>query len=198
MSQLIFPTLPGITWPVTRQIIAPPVTIKQTPSQREFRFRSSRIVRQKLTLAFEFLRVGQAQQEYQTLRGFFERVGGTFDDWLFDDLEDNHASNELFAIGDGQSPSFQLARSLGGFLEPVYGPNGAPVITANGIVVAPQSVSPTGVVTFAAAPAAGVALRWTGDFFLRARFASDTLEFVKNYTTFYEAKKVELVTVVPL
>jgi uncharacterized protein (TIGR02217 family) len=197
MSQLIFPPLPGLTWPVTRQIIAPPVTIKQTPSQREFRFRSSRFVRTKLTLVFEFLMVSQAKQEYQTLRGFFNRVGGSFDDWLFEDLEDRHVSNELFAIGDGQTASFQLARSLGNFMEPVYGPNGAPVITANGVVVAPQSVSPTGVVTFAAPPANGVQLRWTGDFFLRARFTSDTLDLVKNYSTFYEAKKVELITVIP-
>ncbi len=198
MSQLIFPSFPGVAWPVTRTMVAPPVTIKTTPSNREFRFRFSRVARYKISVAFEFLRESQGFHEYQQLRAFFGRVGGTFDDWLFDDVTDNHASNELFAVGDGVTTTFQFARSIGGLLEPVYGLNGAPIVTANGAQVQPRAISDAGAVSFNQAPAAGVQLRWTGDFFWRCRFTSDSLEFTQNYRTFMEAKKVEFITTVPL
>lgn len=198
MSQLIFPSLPGVAWPVGKTMLAAPVTIKTTPSQREFAFRSSRIPRYRFSLVFEFLRVGQSHQEYQQLRAFFGRVGGQFDDWLWEDKDDREAAGELFAIGDGHTTTFQLARSIGGFLEPVYGLSGAPSITANGAVTMPLSVSDYGAVTFAAPPAAGAQLRWSGFFFWRCRFTSDTLEFLKNYETFMEARKVEFITRKPL
>lgn len=198
MSQLIFPSLPGLTWPVTRTVVAPPVTIKQTPSRREFRWRDSAVPLYRYTLPFEFLRLATAYSEWQQLMGFFNNVGGTFDDWLFEDRDDRYCSNQVFGVGDGSTKSFQLARALGGFLEPIYGLNGTPVITVNGAATTAFTVGSTAAVSFSTAPPSGAVLRWTGYFYWRCRFTSDSLEFTKNFSTFYEAKKVEFITTKPL
>ena len=197
MSQLIFPSLAGLAWPVGRTVIAPPVKIKTTPSRREFRARDSTVPMYRYALTFEFLRDAQAYQEWQALMGFYNRVGGPFDDWLFDDSADNTAVNQLFAVGDGVATTFQLARTLGGFLEPLYGVNGTPAFTVGGSATG-AAVGATGAITFTTPPAAGAQLRWTGQFFWRCRFAAETLEFTRSFATFCECKKVEFLTVKPL
>jgi hypothetical protein len=199
MSQLIFPAnLPGRTWPQSRTVLAPPVVIKTTPSRREFRARDSTVPLYLYSLPFSFLRIEAARPDWQTLMGFYNRVGGTFDDWLFDDRDDNTATAQLFGVGDGVTVTFQLARTLGGFLEPIYGLNGVPAITKDGVGITPLNISPLGAVTFAAAPSVGALLRWTGAFYWRCRFTNDSLEFAKSSASFYECKKVEFMTVKPL
>lgn len=199
MSQLIFPKLPGQSWPVGRTVLAPPVKIKVTPSRREFRARDSTLPLYRYSLPFEFLRKTAAAQDWQTLMGFFNRVGGTFDDWLFDDEDDNTCVDQLIGVGDGVTTQFQIGRTLGGFIEPLYGGvNGAAVIKVSGSVWTPTSISSNGVVTLAFAPSAGSQIRWSGKFFWRCRFSSESLDFTKSTGVFYEAKKVEFITVKPL
>lgn len=196
MSQLLFPSLPGIAWPATRTLMPPPVRIKTTASGREFKARDSAIPRYRYALSFEFLRVAQALAEWQTLMGFVNNLGGPFDDFLFEDPDDRSASAQLFATGNGTQTVFQLARLLGGFLEPVYGPLGTPAITVNGGAATP-TVSALGAVTFASPPASGALLRWSGSFAWRCRFESDGLEFTKNFSTFYECRRVQFITTKP-
>ncbi len=196
MSQLVFPAFPGQTF-AARSVVAPPVSIKTTPSLREFRARDASVPRYLYSLGFEFLRVSQALAEYQTLVGFFNRVGGTFDDWLFQDPEDNLATNELFGIGDGVTATFQLGRTSGSFFEPIYGPGSGLTFTVAGVANG-ATVSPLGQVTFAAAPAAGAQLRWSGPYYWRCRFTAETLDFTRSFSTFLEAKKVEFRTVKPI
>ncbi|QOR55193.1 MAG: hypothetical protein SHS37scaffold296_10 [Burkholderiales phage 68_11] len=196
MSQLVFPYFGGRTFP-SRTVIAPPVSIKPTPSGREFRARDSSIPKYAYSVGFDCLRVSQALAEYQTLVGFFNRVGGTFDDWLFQDLDDNTATNELFQIADGTTALYQLGRSFGGFFEPVFAPGTGLTFTTNGSAATP-SVSVLGQVAYGSPPPAGAELRWTGPFYWRCRFKAETLELLRNFQTFYEAKKVEFVTVKPL
>lgn len=195
MSQLLFPSLPGITWPVARIVVPPTVREKLAGSGRSFRARDGLISRYRYQLAFEFLRIDQAHLEWQQLMGFYNRVGASFDDWLFEDLDDHTCTAQLFDIGDGVRTQFQLARTLGSFVEPVYGPL-TWAITSAGVAVAP-AVSSTGLVTFGAAPAAGAELRWTGTFAWRCIFEGESLEFTKNFATFYEARRVQFITTKP-
>lgn len=193
MSQLILPALPGITWPVGRTVVPPAVREKLTASGRSFRARDAVLPRYRYQLAFEFLRTAQAYQEWQQLMGFYNRVGGGFDDWLFEDFDDHACSAQLFDIGDGVRTQFQLARTLGSFVEPVYGPL-TWAITVGGSAASP-TVGNTGLVTFGAAPAAGAELRWTGTFAWRCIFEGDSLEFTKSFATFYEARRLQFITV---
>ena len=196
MSQLLFPTLSGLTWPVSRVPLPPPVRTKRTASLRQFKTREATVPLYRFTLSFSFLRKSQAQQDWQTLMGFVNQVGGDFDDFLFEDIDDRAVTAQTFATGNGVQTAFQLARTLGGFLEPVYGPL-TTAFTVNGTPTA-ATVSNFGLVTFAAAPAAAAVIRWTGTFAWRCQFDRDGLEFIKNDATFYSARAIRFSSIVPL
>lgn len=197
MSNAIFPDLPGITWPVGRTILPPPVATKTTPSRREFRMRSSWVPLYRFTLAFEFLRTSQAQAEWQQLQGFYNARGGSFDDFVFIDKMDNAVSGQLIGTGDGVSTQFQLVRSLGSFVEPVYGPTGTPTIQVSGGTVS-ATVSATGLVTLAAAAGVGAPVTWTGTYGWRCRFDGASVDLEQFAAQYFSAKKVVLQTVKPL
>jgi hypothetical protein len=89
----------------------------------------------------------------------------------------------------------QLVRSLGGFTEPIAAVNGVAVITVSGFSSSPTVDVTTGRVTFAAAPALGAVLAWSGKFYFRCRFLQDKLEFSRFMRNFWSANKVEFISV---
>jgi uncharacterized protein (TIGR02217 family) len=187
-----------MAWPVQRSPLAPPVQVRTTPSQREFRSRDATLPRYLFTLSFEFLRGASALAEWQTLLGFFNQRGGDFEDFLFLDPADSTVTDQVFGSGTGVSTQFQLLRTLGGFNEPIYGLSGTPVLKANGVVIGSgYSIDNNGLVTFTAAPGVGATLTWTGTFCWRVRFAKGQLDFSQFMRDFWELKKVELLTVKP-
>ena len=62
-------------------------------------------------------------------------------------------------------------------MEPVMNLNGTPVIKVNGTVTTPASISSSGLVTFSSAPANAAVITWTGNYYFRVRFDSDTIDF---------------------
>lgn len=198
MSDELFPTLPGLAWPIQRTVLAAPVAIKTTPSRREFRSRASSAPLYRFTLNFEFLRATQAYPEWQALMGFYNRRGGTFDDFVFVDEMDKAVLDQAIGVGDGSTKKFQLARSLGGWLDAVYAPVGAQTIKVAGLTVSPVSISATGLVELASAPANGAAVTWSGGFGWRCRFADEMADFHRFMGSFFELKKLQLITIKPL
>jgi len=71
------------------------------------------------------------------------------------------------------------------------------VLYVNGVAQAPSAytLGATGLVTFVATPSMGAAIAWTGDFYTRVRFAQDSIDFEEFYYQFWQAKKVELISV---
>jgi hypothetical protein len=59
------------------------------------------------------------------------------------------------------------------------------------------AVSSTGLVTLAQAPAVGAALTWTGGYYWRCRFTSDTLTADQFMNKLWSAKTVDFITVKP-
>lgn len=134
MSNEVFPmALPGLEMGITRTPMAPPVTVRTTPSQREFRARDATLARYRYTAGFEFLR-SDVQAEMQALAGFFLRHGGSFDSFLLPDPVDYRATAEAFGVGTGSAVQFQLVRSLGGFIEAINSPATTPEIKIAGQV----------------------------------------------------------------
>jgi len=198
LSSAVYPTLAGLAFSVGRNLLAPPVMVRTTPSQREYRGRSATAPRYQYKLTYEFLRSAAAYAELQTLAGFFNARGGSFDSFLFTDPDDNAVTAQLFGTGNAATTAFQLVRSFGGFAEAVVDLNGAPSIYVNGTlktVTTDYTVSGGGVVTFTSAPAAAAALTWTGSFYRRVRFAKDLAEFGKFMQGLWEARSVELLSV---
>lgn len=132
MSNSVLPSLPGLEWNVGRTVLAPPVKIRTTPSDREYRARDATVPRYQYAHSYEFLR-GGSLAEWQALEAFFKQHGGDFESWLYDDVNDNTTTATQFGLGTGSTTSYQLLRSLGGFLEPVSDVNGRPDVFLNGV-----------------------------------------------------------------
>lgn len=197
MSNELYPSLPGLSIDIKRTSIHK-TEIRESASGLEARATYQAYPKYLFTLKYELLRAN-AIAEKQALEGFFNARRGSFDDFLILDPKDNACTDQQFAIGDGATKTFRLTRSLiaGGLQEPIYGVYNAPVIKNNGVV---QSGSYTidvnaGKVTYAAAPANGVALSWSGNYYWRVRFSKDETEFTQFLLDLWKADKVELITV---
>src|SRR5579885_131809 len=71
------------------------------------------------------------------------------------------------------------------------------VLYVNGAAQSPTAyvLSSTGIVTFNTPVPNGYRISWTGDFYTRVRFVRDTIEFDEFYYQFWQAKRVELISV---
>lgn len=168
MSNLVFPVLPGQALPVQRSAIWKNRVVEADSGKRYSRAVWS-YPRWVYRLRFDVLRAG-AEQEIQTLLGFFNRHGGDADTWLFSDPSDRTAIDQQLGVTDGVQTQWQLLRSMGGHTEPVLELDGAPEVRVDGVVQAVTFNAHTGVITFASAPTAGGALTWSGNFYWRCRF----------------------------
>lgn len=200
MSQAVFPTLAGLKWGVRR---SPEwsTTKKTSVNGREYRVANMVYPRYLYRLSYEFLRDKRTGvDELRTLVGFFNARQGSFDSFLFSDPDDNTVTGEVFGIGNGSTTAFQLARSFGGFAEPVFDVNGTPQIYKAGVlqtVTTHYTISSTGVVTFVTAPTGGQSLTWTGSFYWRCRFERDSADFEKFLQELWELKEVSFKTDLP-
>lgn len=201
MSNAVYPSLPGLMWPRKRTPIWK-TKVATTPSGREFRSSAMTAPRYRYALQYEFLRSAAALAEYQALFAFFNARGGALDTFLLHDPDDYQVSGQAFGVGDGVTTSFQLVRSVGGFTQAVFDIDATadqPQISVAGVLASGGSytLSATGLVTFAAPPAAGAALTWSGRFYWRARFEVDELTFEQFVAEFWKTGEVKLITVKP-
>lgn len=122
MSNAVFPTLPGQAWP--RGKVARHSTLVHRAGPRRFALGRQMYPTYLYRINYGYLR----QADFETLVGFFNNRRGRLDDFLFDDRDDRSVTNQVFGVGDGSSTSFQLARTLGGFTEPVRDFNSVPAL----------------------------------------------------------------------
>lgn len=198
MSDAVFPTLPGLSW----GIIKTPTfstKIQKAVTGRETRISYMPAPMVKFSLPYEFLRDKMTQQnpsgvyaELRQLMGFYLARQGSFDSFIYDDPTDNTATNQNIGLGDGSTKSFQLVRSFGSqFGEAVENINGTPTIYVNNVATA-VTIGSTGIVTFASAPSAGAALSWTGQYYYRCRFDSDSYDFEQMMQDMWSLSSIEL------
>jgi uncharacterized protein (TIGR02217 family) len=160
----------------------------QNMSGKEVRVLFQRYPRYKWELTFNVLREGTVdgivQEEFSTLLGFYNRMMGPYDSFLYFDPYDNAVVGQTIGIGDGTITQFPLVKAFGGFVEPVQAPQSIGAIYLNGVVQASGSYSVSqwgdttpGVVTFAAAPSAGALITVDMVYYFPVRFTEDNLEF---------------------
>lgn len=177
MSDAIFPTLRGWAYPMN---CAPEfkTSVNTSDTGTESRVSKWSAPKWHYELVYEGLDdTAGASAELQTLQAFFLAREGQYDTFLFLDQTNNAVSGQPFGQGDGTTASFQLVRSLSGFVEPVYGIVAAPVITVNGVATTAFTWTTTGMITFAAPPAKGALVVWSGSYYMRVRFETDSQEF---------------------
>lgn len=117
--------------------------------------------------------------------GTYMATAGGANPFLFTDPQDYTATAQQFGTGNGTTTAFQLSRNIGiSGVDVIQNVNGSPSIYKSGtLVTSGYSISATGVVTFTTAPASAAALTWTGSFYFLCRFAEDTLDAIRAFTT---------------
>ena len=106
--------------------------------------------------------------------------------------------DQAFGTGDGSTTLFQLCRPIGTWLEPVWAPatSPAPALKNNGAVInsSGYSIGTTGLVQFSAAPLSGAVLSWSGDYYMRCRFADDKMDFERFLSLLWQAQSINLIS----
>lgn len=197
MSDLIFPTLRGLTYPITKTPNWSTITQRSMSGIPKF-FQQYSYPYYTIKLTFEYLGDTNSQtDDIHTLMGFYNRVGGAGQDFLFADplFENNTVTNQVFGVGDGQTKKFRLARNYGGFVEPIFGIIMTPTITINGVSTTNFTWDTHGLITFNTAPASGTQLAWTGTWYYRCHFVNDKSEFEQIFSGVWELQELELETV---
>ena len=199
MSNYVFPSFQGWSWEKT----ITPVWNTQTyesESGRETRIQKWKYPRYKISLTYNFLTDNTSKWQLdkgdiERLQGFFNAVGGSFDDFLYFDDTENSVKNQTFGLGNGQQTVFQLVRNHPYWAEPVNGIVEIPQIFIDGVLTTEVSVDPYGVVTFDSPPPADSVLTWTGNYYFRVRFDNDEIELTRTWDGLWESIEISMKTV---
>ena len=198
MTNLILPQFQG--WSYNKTIT--PIWNTQTyesESGRETRIPKWKFPRYEIKLNFNFMTDNTTQGtldkgDIERLQGFFNAVGGSFEDFLYFDDTENSVENQTFGVGDGQTTKFQLVRNHPYWAEPVNGINEKPKIFVNGEEVECE-VDAYGVVTFEEPPEADAILSWSGLYYFRVRFSEDQIDLGRTWCGLWEGIELSMKTV---
>ena len=204
---LIFPTLPGLAWSVTKTPTFQ-TRIQRAVSGRELRALDYPYPLWQFALVYDFLRDNSAAgyDELRTMLGFFMLCQGAFGTFLFKDPSDCQVTGQQIGFGDADTTVFQLQRAMGttlpggGFFEPIVAPNVVRAIYLNGITQHPATytVDPdTGLVTFESAPGSGLLIAADFTYYFRCRFVDDKYDFENFMYQLWQLKKLTFISVRP-
>jgi uncharacterized protein (TIGR02217 family) len=125
-----------------------------------------------------------SKDAYREIKRMFLVCRGMAYVFRFVDELDNEATNEIFAVGDSATDEFQLCKiSIADGVEyqrNVYAIRigSVPTVTVDGTPTTAFTINyRTGKVLFDSPPALNAVLRWSGEFDLWVRFATDEIPF---------------------
>jgi uncharacterized protein (TIGR02217 family) len=176
MTDTVFPSLPGLAWGTQRRPKWASRVQRATSGKRQaIGYMSYPLY--EWSIQFNVLREYSSFNELQQLQGFFNTMRGRFDTFLFADPHDAIASVQQIGVGNGVQTDFQLARSYGGFAEPVVAPGIITNVRKAGVTTS-YIILDNGVIRISPAPTAGQVIDWTGTFRYRCAFAQDTMDLI--------------------
>jgi uncharacterized protein (TIGR02217 family) len=192
LSNVVFPVLNGLTW---SRYKTPGFSTKiQTAiSGKEMRAPYWTYPRWTFKLKYEFIEDnGTTEGDLQKIAGFFLSRKGSFDDFLYQDPEDYIVTDQTIGVGDGVTTEFQLIRSFGGFVEPVFGIDAATLkLYLDGLETTAFTVNNYGLVTFTTAPDSSAAITADFNFYFRCRFTKDEMELEEFVQALYQLNTCE-------
>jgi hypothetical protein len=194
MSELLFPTLRGLTYPIGKTPHWNTITQESISGVKKF-LQCYTYPYYTFTLSFSYLSDKNLQQDdIHTLMGFYNQLGGAGQDFLYADplFEDNRCVKQAFGVGDGITTKYRLVHQYGNFIEPVFGIKNKPHIFVNGAQVTSFSWDNEGLITFDTAPALGTVLSWTGRWFYRCHFQNDEAEFQQIFMGGWDLEEIIL------
>lgn len=176
--------------------------VDQAVSGREYRKRNWSYPKWKFSLRHEvvFNPSGSAS-DLEKLFAFYNLHGGSYQEFLYFDDEDNIATVEPVAIGNGTATLLQLTRTMGtgsiAFTEPVMAFYGDPIIYLNGVATTAFTVQEYGKVLFSSPPGVGVPITWSGIFMFVCRFSEDELSFTQMMSRLWSQDGLSMMSVKP-
>ena len=180
MSTAVFPSLPGLQFPVSRTEQWNN-TKQESVSGKRGAIANWTYPRHKWTLQYEFLRSG-TEAEWQSIISFFNLRKGMFDTFLFEDPNDKSVTGQQIGTGNGTALTFQLIRALASFTEPIFAPHVVSKVYVDGVdkaghwTVSNWGTDTPGVITFDASPANGKAVTADFTYYFPVRFDDDILD----------------------
>ncbi len=184
MSTLVYPSLPGLSWSVFRRPTFDTL-VRTSQSQREVRSQLVTETLMEFDLTYEYL----SQADVATLMGFYCRMRGSYDTFLFDDPEDDSATNVQIGTGDGSTTTFTAQRSLGASTRVVDYLNAVSAVTVGGSPASYSVVLPNQI-QLSVAPAAGAAVKASFTYYWKVRFVDDSYSFEEFMYNLHQLKKV--------
>lgn len=197
MGNAVFPEFPGLKWGRKKTAVWSTGTQKSA-SGREFRTAYYTYPQWRFSLSFEVLRTKASVNELEKLAGFFNARKGSFESFLYEDPADNAVTDQPVGNTVQGVARYQLVRSMGGFIEPVSAVKERPAVKVGGTALAygrDYTVTDKGVLVFNTPQPPGRPITWTGDFYFRVRFTSDTVDFENVLGSLWAAKKIEFTSV---
>lgn len=197
MGNAIFPTFPGLKWGRKKTAVWSTGTQKSA-SGREFRTAYYSYPQWRFSLSFEVLRTKASVNELEQLAGFFNARKGSFESFLYEDPTDNAVTDQAIGNTVQGVTRYQLVRSMGGFIEPVLAVKERPAVKVGGTALTygrDYTVTDKGVLVFNAPQPPNSLITWTGGFYFRVRFTSDTVDFENVLGSLWAAKKIEFTSV---
>ncbi|HHR3564663.1 TPA: DUF2460 domain-containing protein [Neisseria gonorrhoeae] len=197
MGNAVFPTFPGLKWGRKKTAVWSTGTQKSA-SGREFRTAYYTYPQWRFSLSFEVLRTKASVNELEKLAGFFNARKGSFESFLYEDPADNAVTDQPVGNTVQGVARYQLVRSMGGFIEPVSAVKERPAVKVGGTALAygrDYTVTDKGVLVFNTPQPPSRPITWTGGFYFRVRFTSDTVDFENVLGSLWAAKKIEFTSV---
>lgn len=197
MGNAVFPTFPGLKWGRKKTAVWSTGTQKSA-SGREFRTAYYTYPQWRFSLSFEVLRTKASVNELEKLAGFFNARKGSSESFLYEDPADNAVTDQPVGNTVQGVARYQLVRSMGGFIEPVSAVKERPAVKVGGTALAygrDYTVTDKGVLVFNTPQPPGRPITWTGGFYFRVRFTSDTVDFENVLGSLWAAKKIEFTSV---
>lgn len=129
-------------------------------------------------IGYMFGKPTDANNGYQQFVGFYGQMLGQASTWLFSWPGNNTiATPEVIGIGDGTTTQFLITRMTGGMKELLQNFQNL-TIYVGGAPLTPfdWSIDTYGVLTLNTAPAGPQQISWSGSWYYRCRFLSDSLQ----------------------
>jgi uncharacterized protein (TIGR02217 family) len=193
-----FPVVPTLGWSVTLSPIFSTAAGLHV-SGREVRAAKYASPLWAIELNYDLLRMVSPNTELQTIAGFFEQCAGEATSFLFEPPTLSPVSGQALSTGDGATTTFAFTVSIGGAevapanvgtVSAVY-LDGVP--QSSGFTVNATALAPS--VTFATAPAAGVAVAADFHWYFLCRFDDDDLDTEEFMVALYALQSLKLRTV---
>lgn len=200
MSSFVFPVLRGITYGTPRRPTWKTL-IHEAVSGKDSSVGLQQYPVYEWEFDFELLDHSLATSELKKLEGLFNAVNGRYDTFLYTDPRFNTLVDEPFGTRDGTTTAYQIVAKFQnsggpGAAEIIQNFNGATVIKDNGVTKTGGGVDytlgPTGIVTWTTGGTAGHTITWSGSFYYRCRFLTDSQDFVEFMHNLYETRKIAI------